>query len=373
VSESALGEVFDQTEVEMAAEASRSAISQTGILPGEIDTVYALGLGDASPLKLARVLGSRPDRVGSTDIGGASFGLFVDEARSAIAEGHSDVALIAYASRQRTRRSRRMQYGLSDPVGDINALMGPVGLPSPIGDHALLASRYLHRYGATLDDLAAVAVAARQWAELNEKAWSRDPLTVEQARESPSVATPLRKVDCCLVTDGGGAMLLVSEKVAAASDLPAVEVIGTGVGLGGWSITQAWDDDQRAGPVAAARALKDAGVSPDEIELLEPYDNFTISILMQMEDVGLCGPGEAPGFVASVGLGPGGGLPAMTSGGGLSYCHPGKLGLLLLIEGVRQMRGECGTRQAGAPAIGLVHAVGGTSSAIASTVVLARA
>jgi acetyl-CoA acetyltransferase len=372
VAESALGEVWDQNELEMAASASLSAVGQSGVNPAEIDTVYALGLGDAGPLKLARILGCQPQRVGATDVGGASFGMYVDEAKIAIEEGRSNVVLIAYASRQRTRRARRMQFGRDDPVGDISALMAPVGLPSPIGDHALLASRYLHRYKANLDDFGAVAVAARQWATLNEKAWSREPLSLEDTRESPIVSTPLRKVDCCLVTDGGGAILVVSEAVAVASDLPAVEVIGTGTALGGWSITRAWDDDQRGGAVAARLALSAAGIRPDEIDVLEPYDNFTVSVLMQLEDLGLCGPGEAPDFVRSVGLGPGGGLPSMTSGGGLSYCHPGKLGLLLLIEGVRQMRDSTGTRQAGTPRLCVVHAVGGTSSAIASTVVLGR-
>lgn len=372
VAESALGVVTDQTELEMAAEASLAALQQTRVKSADVDTIYALGLGDAGPLKLARVLSCQPARIGTTDVGGSSFGMYVDEAKRAIEAGQSEVVLIAYASRQRSRRSRHVQFGGSDPVPDLAGLMAPVGLPSPIGDHALLASRYLHRYKATSDDLAMIAVTARQWASLNEKAWSRDPLTLDEARESPMVSTPLRKVDCCLVTDGGGAVVLISEPVAVASDLPRVAVLGTGVGLGGWSITQAWDSNQRGGALSARLALQAAGIRPDEIDIVEPYDNFTISVLMQLEDLGLCEVGEAAGFVADVGLGPEGGLPAMTSGGGLSYCHPGKLGLLLLIEGIRQLRGECGARQVHGPKTAVVHAVGGTSSAAASTVVIAR-
>lgn len=253
---------------------------------------------------------------------------------------------------------------------DIAGLMSPVGLPSPIGDHALLASRYFHEYGATADDLAVVALAAREWATMNDKAWKREPMTLDDARSSPIVSTPLRKIDCCLVTDGGGAVVVLSEEVARASDLPKVEVLGTGLGLGGWSITEAWDADQRGGSRSAQAAFGSAGVRPADVDVLEPYDNFTISVLMQIEDLGLCEPGQAAAFAADAGLGPGGALPSMTSGGGLSYCHPGKLGLLLLIEAVRQLRGEGGDRQVPDPGIAVAHAVGGVSSAVASTVVL---
>lgn len=372
VAESELGEVWDQSELDMAAEASARALAETGVPADRVDTVYALGLGVAGPLKLARSLGCSPGLVGSTDIGGASFGMFVDEARAAIESGRSEVTLIAYASRQRTRRSRNAQFDVVDPVKDLAGLFGAVGLPSPIGDHALLADRYFHHYGAGPDDLAAVAIAAREWAILNDKAWLREPLTPEAVAESPIVSSPLRKVDCCLVTDGGGAVLVVSESVARESDLPPVAVLGTGVGLGGWSLTESWDTEGRGGQRSARTALAMAGIGAEDIDVLEPYDNFTISVLMQLEDLGICGEGEAASFVSNVGIGPGGGLPAMTSGGGLAYCHPGKLGLLLIVEAARQLRGQAGERQVDGSTIAAAHSVGGTSSAIASTVVLAR-
>jgi acetyl-CoA acetyltransferase len=229
----------------------------------------------------------------------------------------------------------------------------------------------MHEVGTTSEQLAEIAVAAREWARLNPKAWSRDPLTVEDVLSSRLICDPLHKNDCCLVTDGGGVVIVTSEAVAKSARKPAIRVIGAGESQSHWQISQMRDLTVSAGAVSGREAFAQAGITPRDVDVLQPYDSFTITVLMALEDLGFCAKGEGGAFVEKGALRPGGSLPSMTSGGGLSYNHPGALGILLLVEAVRQLRGEAGDRQVPNARIGVAHGVGGFMST-ASTVVMAR-
>src|SRR5262249_24872199 len=202
--------------------------------------------------------------------------------------------------------------------------------------------------------------------------WSRDPLSIEDVMESPLVCDPLRRLDCCLVTDGGGAIVLTHADRARDADKRPIRVIGAGEGQGTWLTSQMPDLTVSPGTISGREAFGMAGIVPCDVDVLEPYDSFTITVLLILEDLGFCAKGEAGSFVESGRLGPGGELPSMTSGGGLSYNHPGAFGLLLLVEQVRQLRGEAGERQVDGARIGVVHGVGGLLS-VGATVVLASA
>jgi acetyl-CoA acetyltransferase len=303
-------------------------------------------------------------------MGGAAFEAYVHHAMCAVAAGRCEVALIGYASRQRTRRQRELAHR-SDGLTLSAQFEDPFGLPAPIGQYALIAARHMHQYGTTSAQLAEIAVAARKWAQLNPKAFRREPLTVEDVVTSRLFATPLHRHDICLVTDGGGAVVVTNAARARDAAKRPVRVIGAGESHTHWRIAQMPDLTVSAGAVAAREAFGMAGISPADVDLLEPYDSFTITVLMALEDLGFCAKGEGGIFVEGGRLAPGGALPAMTSGGGLSYNHPGALGVLLLIEAVRQLRGEAGERQVPDARIGVAHGVGGFFST-AGTVVLAR-
>jgi acetyl-CoA acetyltransferase len=321
---------------------------------------------------VAESLGIEPRSSDSTDLGGAAFEAHVHHAMAAIAAGRCEVALLGYASRQRSRRSRQPVVQLDPYTTPISAQFEtPYGMPFPIGQYALIAARHMHQFGTTPEQLAEVAVAARSWAQRNPKAWSRDPLTVTQVLESRLVCDPLHKLDCCLVTDGGGAVVLTTAERARDAAKRAVRVLGAGESHTHWRIAQMPDLTVSAGARSAREAFAMAGITPADVDFVEPYDSFTITVLMALEDLGFCAKGEGGAFVADGRLGPGGSLPAMTSGGGLSYNHPGALGLLLLVEAVRQLRHEAAERQVEEARIGVVHGVGGFFST-AGTVVLAR-
>jgi acetyl-CoA acetyltransferase len=247
----------------------------------------------------------------------------------------------------------------------------PYGMPFPIGQYALIAARHMHQFGTTSAQLAEVAVAARRWAQLNPKAWSRGPLEVKDVLASRMIADPLHKNDCCLVTDGGGAAVLTSASRARDAAKRAIRVLGAGESHTHWRISQMPDLTVSAGARSGRDAFAAAGITPADVDFIEPYDSFTITVLMALEDLGFCAKGEAGEFVADGRLRPGGALPAVTSGGGLSYNHPGALGLLLLVEAVRQLRHEADGRQVPGARIGVVHGVGGFLST-AGTVVLGR-
>jgi acetyl-CoA acetyltransferase len=358
VAESALGKVLHESELSMAATASREALQEAGLALADVDGLFVNYMGEEGSVQVGEYLGIQPRWSDSTDLGGAAFEAFVHHAATAIAAGRCDVALITYASRQRSLRRRRLTFDddLARPLAQFH---NPHGLPAPIGNFALMAARHMHEYGTTSEQLAEVAVAARTWAQMNPKAWRRETLTVADVLASPMLADPLHVLDVCLQTDGGGAVVLTDASRARNATKGRVKVLGAGESHSHWSMAQMPDLTTSAVRAAGRDAFAQAGLTPSDVDVFQPYDAMTVTVLIQLEDLGFCAPGEAGAFVAEGNLAPGGRLPSMTSGGGLSYNHPGALGLLLLVEAVRQLRGECGPRQVPDCEVACVSGIGG--------------
>jgi acetyl-CoA acetyltransferase len=297
----------------------------------------------------------------------------VHEAVTALRAGACDVALITHGE---TRRSNRKRGVSARPTHD-DAWYPDwqweriYGVASPLPAYALAAARHMHQYGTTCEQLAEIAVATRAWAALNPRALQRDLLTVDDVMSSPWVAYPFHALDCCLVTDAGGAVVLT--RLDRARDLPGptVEVLGTGVAQTHHMISAMADQTETPAAVTGASACAGAGLGPADIDVAELYDSFTYTVLVTLEDLGFCKKGDGGAFVSGQRTAPGGGFPLNTSGGGLSYTHPGMFGIFLLIEAVRQLRHECGERQVLAAETALVNGMGGYLSS-AATVVLAR-
>ena len=370
VAETPLGEVRDHSEFSMVAVAAREALAEAGMTLRDVDGIFSNYMGEEGSVQVGEYLGIQPRYADSSDLGGAAFEAFVHHAMLAVAAGRCEVGLVTFASRQRSKRNRAM-INPADIDSIATQFETPYGLPMPLGHYALIAARHMHQYGTTPEQFAEVAVAARCWAQRNPKAWSRDPLTIEDALSSPMICEPLHRSDCCLVTDGGGALIITSAARARDAAKRPVRILGAGESHTHWHIPQMPDLTVSATAVAGREAFEMAGIKPGDVDVLEPYDSFTITVIMQLEDLGFCAKGEGGAFVASGRLRPGGELPAMTSGGGLSYNHPGALGLLLLVEAVRQLRGEAGDRQVPNADIAVANGIGGVFST-ASTVVLAN-
>ena len=244
----------------------------------------------------------------------------------------------------------------------------PYGLQGPVGSYALAASRHMAQFGTTPEQLASIAVRTREWASLNPRAKSRDPLTVDDVLASDVIASPLHKLDCCLVTDGAGAFIVTSAERARSLRRPPVYVLGAATAHDHMMISQMPDLTTTPGAISGPKAFAMAGVKPSEVDVLMGYDSFTITQLLHFEDLGFCAKGEGGPFVDSTDIGPGGSLPTNTNGGGLSYTHPGMYGMFLIVEAVRQLRGECGARQVDGAEIAVAHGSGMVLSCMSTSV-----
>jgi acetyl-CoA acetyltransferase len=233
---------------------------------------------------------------------------------------------------------------------------------NPPTSYALAAARHMHQYGTTRAQLAEIAVAARRWAQLNPEAFAREPLTADEVLESRMISDPLTVRDCCLVTDGGGAYVLT--RAERAKDFPQPPAYLLGVGAAHWhrQISSMPDLTVTAATESGQRAYEMAGLGARDVDVVELYDAFTINTLLFLEDLGFCGKGEGGAFVSDGRIAPGGALPVNTNGGGLSCVHPGMYGIFLVIEAVRQLRGEAGARQVKDAAVALAHGNGGVLS-----------
>lgn len=375
VAETPLGKVTDQTELSMAALAAREALAEAGMTLLDVDALFTNYMpfvgADNGASRVAEYLGIQPVFADCSDLGGAAFECFVHHAMLAITLGRCECALVVYASRQRSRRSRPRQ-----PETEQYSLTGqfdqPYGPLMPISHYALIAARHMYQFGTTPDQLARVAVSARKWAALNPKAWARQPLTVEEVLASSLISDPLHQLDCCLVTDGGGAIVITTAARARDAKKKSIRVLGLGEAHSAYHVAQIPDLTVTPGATSAPRAFAMAGIRPDDVDVFEPYDNFTSTVIAQLEDCGFCKKGEGGAFVHEGHTEPGGSLPTSTMGGGLSYCHPGALGLLLLIEAVRQLRGEAGARQVPSASVAVAHGIGGPAFSTSATVVLGR-
>jgi acetyl-CoA acetyltransferase len=225
------------------------------------------------------------------------------------------------------------------------------------------------QYGTTSEQLAEIAVSTRQWAVKNPRASLRDPITIDDVLSSPMTTSPLHKLDCCLVTDGAGAVVLTSAERAKDLRQPPAYVLGTGTAHTHSMISQMPDLTVTAGAESGRRAFAMAGLTPSDVDVAQLYDSFTITVLLALEDLGFCPKGEGGRFVEGGTLAPGGSLPAQTSGGGLAYTHPGMFGMFLLVEAVRQLQGACGDRQVGGAEVAIAHGTGGVLSATGTVIV----
>lgn len=360
VAESRLGVVPDSTVLTLQAEALVAALADAGLEKSDVDGLLVSGAWGRLPgLQIAEYLGIQPSYADSTMVGGASFEFHLGHAAAAIQAGLCRVAVILYGSTQRSRADKYI-FQIRNDLG--YQYEAPYGLPTPVGAYALAASRHFAQYGTTSEQLADLAVSTRQWAALNPKAYRREPLTRDDVLNSGPIATPLNKLDCCLFTDGGGAVVVVSPDIARTLKKPPVWLLGQGESVSHAQISEMPDLTVTPAAKSGARAFEMAGVTHGDLDVVEIYDSFTITVLLTLESLGFCAPGTGGEFIANGRTGPGGEFPLNTNGGGLSYCHPGQYGIFLIIEAVRQLRGECDERQVANAALALISGTGGVLS-----------
>ena len=350
-----------KTALQLQMEAALAALDDAGLSLSDVDGLATTGLAEKfTATTVAEALGITPRWIDATNVGGASFELFVAQATAAITFGLAEVVVVCYGSVQRSSRTRGLSSAESAqlPLAVHEIPYGPL---LPISAYALAARRHECEFGTTREQMAEVAVAAREWALLNPAAYRHDAgaLTVQDVLDSPPVSTPLHVLDCCLVTDGGGAIVLTS--LARARDLPVapVRVLGCGALSSHRGVSQMPDLTDTGGRQSATQAFRMAGLGPGDMDVVELYDSFTITVVLTLEALGFCPRGEGGEFVADGVLRPGGARPIKTNGGGLAHCHPGMYGIFLLIEAVTQLRGQAGARQLTRAETAVCHATGG--------------
>jgi len=371
IGESACGHVPDTTALQLHQQAAHAALTDAGLAPHDIDGLFSCGDDWTHPLQLAEYLGLHPAHIDSTQLGGASWEIFVAHAAAALQTGRCTAALLVHGSRARSDlRQQRRPDAWRAPRGP-QQFESAYGL-TLIGKFALAARRHMHEYGTTSRQLAAVAVTANRWAQRNPNAFHHGtPLRVEDALRSPMIADPLRRADCCLRTDGGGAVILTTEERARDLRRAPIFVLGAGEAVSHLHMSQWAEMPEMVAKDSARRAFEEAGIAPPDVDVLQVYDAFTIMVLLSLEAMGFCGRGESGWFVESGALAPGGALPTNTDGGALAANHPGVRGVLSQIEAVRQLRGEGGDRQVPDAQVAVCNGIGGYLSAC-GTVVLGR-
>ena len=363
--ESDLGQVADGLNpIDLMAQGIARAAEDAGLRVRDIDGLLcATTQSRTSGLNLSEYLGISPKFIDTTILGGSSFMFHVAHAVAALQLGLCEVAAIAYGSTQRTVGRRQAS------VREVNPFETPYRPFLPSTAYALAASRHMHEFGTTREQLAEIAVAARQWALMNPAAWEKKPLTVDEVLNARMVSYPFTVRDICLVTDGGGAIILTTPDRARSLKKPPIYVLGCGSAITHANISSMPDLTVTGAKQAGEVAYRMAKLSAKDCDMVQLYDAFTINTILFLEDLGFCKKGEGGAFVSGGNIAPAGELPVNTNGGGLSYCHPGMYGLFLLIEAVRQLRGECGARQVKDVETAIAHGNGGVLSS-QSTVIL---
>jgi acetyl-CoA acetyltransferase len=350
-------------------QASRRALDDAGLTLGDVDGLATCGFTPMYAVGVAEYLGLNPTYLDETHIGGASFEVLVEHAATAVEAGFAEVVLVTYGSVQLSSMGRMLGTGGRGPVP-----VGPMSFDALygntlVGNYALAARRHMHQYGTTPEQLAEIAVTMRSHAQHNPMAQYRDPLTVEDVISSKLVADPLHKLDCCVISDGGGACIVTTAE--RAQDLPSqpVYILGAAHALTHhMNISQMPDLTVTAAKQSGPLAFAQAGVGPADVDVAQLYDSFTITVLLTVEDLGFCEKGDGGQFVSDNGLGVGGRLPTNTDGGGLSACHPGMRGMFLIVESVRQLRGQAGATQVPDARVAVAHGTGGFLSTGATLV-----
>ena len=368
VAESDYGRVPHMTEMQLHAQALQRALEDSGLRKSDIDAVFCSSHTLGMPtVMLCEYLQIFPRYSDTTSIGGSSFEAHLNHAAAAIRAGKCEVALITYASTQLSSRGRMLGTGGRPATIPEATYETPYGV-TLIGAYAMAAHRHMHQYGTTSEQLAEIAVVTRRHADLNPLAMYREPITVQDVLNSRMIADPLHLLDCCIVSDGGGAVLVTTGERARDLKQTPVFVLGSSESHTHAHISQMPDLTVTAAAVTAPRAFTEAGVRPGEIDMAMIYDSFTITVLLLLEDLGFCEKGEGGAFVQGGRIALGGQLPINTDGGGLSSNHPGMRGIFLIIEATRQLRGQSGPRQVKDAKLAVAHGSGGLLSSQATTI-----
>jgi acetyl-CoA C-acetyltransferase len=347
----------DKTEYQIAAESAQLALADAGLTLQDVDGYFVAGVPGMAPALMCDYMNIRPNVVDSTSIGGTSFLAHAAHAASALITGRCEVALITYGS---TAASQSIPIGTRPRSGDGTAEFyeAPYGITT-VGSYAMCAQRHMHEFGTTSEQLAEIAVTMRRHAGLNPHAKYRTPITVDDVLASREISSPLHLLDCCIISDGGGAVVMTSAERARDCAKSPVWLLGAGETV--FHPEAGHRDFMRmAASQTAPIAFGQAGVTHADIDLCMIYDSFTITVLMTLENLGFCGIGEGGPFVSGGRLALDGALPTNPDGGGLSSNHPGMRGIFLMIEATKQLRGEAGDRQVQTCQLALAHGTGGT-------------
>lgn len=362
------GRLDHRSPFELHHQAASRALADAGLHQRDVDGFASSGTGLLAPIEVAEYLGLRPTWVDGTGVGGSTWEFMVEHATAAIASGHAEVVVLAYGSTARSdlkRRDRRANLSFGS--------RGPVQFDAPYGHtliakYAMTARRHMHEFGTTIDQLAEIAVSTRHNASLNPDAYYREPITIDDVRNSPMIADPLTQLHCCIRSDGGGAVVLTSEERARDAAARPVWVLGTGEAVSHTTMSEWEDFTESPAARSGSAAFERAGVDPDDIDVCQIYDAFTPMVLLTIEALGFCKKGEGGPFVEGGTMRVDGAMPTNTDGGGLSACHPGMRGIFLLVEAVRQLRGECGDRQVPGAELACVNGTGGWFSSTSTAI-----
>ncbi len=366
-----------RSDLQLSTEAAYNALEDAGLRKADVDAIFAGG----NTLGLAEHMGIHPRFTDSTQVGGSSFVIHAGHALAAIAAGYCEVALIVHGNNGHSRRffggGAAEGGGPNSPGGQFETPYGFIGAPI---NYAMACARYMHEFGEERcrEAMSEVAVATRKWAALNPRALIHDPkaeipltMSFDDYHASRWICWPFHLLDCCLVTDAGGAYVVTTAERARDLKKPPVWILGAGEGHDHGMISQMPSLTSLIARETGPAAFKMAGVTHDDFDLAMIYDSFTYTVMLTLESLGFCGRGEAVDFLRGQRTAPGGDFPMNTSGGGLSYTHPGAYGIFLIIEAVRQLRGEAGARQVPDCRIAMCHGTGGSLSS-GGTAILAR-
>jgi acetyl-CoA acetyltransferase len=364
--------------MEHHAMALRRALVDSGLPKSDIDGYMCAGTGFANntddAANMAEYLRINHRWLDGTSVGGSTFEFYVQHAAAAIEAGMCDVVLVTYGSDMLSRMGRML--GTSTFAGGSTRVGGPSQFECSWGNvlagaYAMAARRHMYEFGTTPEQLAEIAVGVREYAGLNPLAQYKDPITVDDVLSSRMIADPLHKLECCVISDGGGAFIMTTRERARDLAKPPVYVLGAAGAQTHWTISQMPDFTTTAAAQCGPEAFGRAGLGPEDVDTIQCYDSFTITVLMLLEDMGFCKKGEGGQFVETGVLRRGGRRPLNTDGGGLSACHPGMRGIFLINEAVRQLRGEGGEAQVPGAEVAVACGSGGWLSCIA-TVVLGK-
>jgi acetyl-CoA acetyltransferase len=363
------GEAPGFTDLELLARAAHAAVADAGLTMADIDGIATASASAVMwPLPVIEYLGLNPRHIDGTMLGGSSFIAHLLPAVRALEAGACRAVLVCYGSAQKSSTFGRREIVGLRPLLDPQPYEHPYQPALPVSAYALAASRHMHQFGTTREQLADVAVAARAWARLNPEAYAREPLTRADVLAARMMSDPLTVRDCCLVTDGAGAVVLMRSDAARSRPQPPVHVLGAATAVWNRQISAMPDLTVTAARQSGAEAFAMAGLAPKDIDVVQLYDAFTINTILFLEDLGFCAKGEGGAFVADGAIAPGGRLPVNTNGGGLSCVHPGMYGMFALVEAVRQLRSEAGERQVAGARTAVAHGNGGMLSSQATAV-----